>query len=146
MNLLATEIVEGRFRGAEAILDRLLQSVREAYAPAGHQLVDRCNRSGFEKSGYPYFVWEYLVQQDDGEDPIRRMEARVAYRQPLEERDARVTVAWLAEVFNRGSLPRFRRCGELQIDLAELQARGLLPLVDEAFANASAALSQSGQA
>jgi hypothetical protein len=142
---LPNEIVERRFRELETVLDRLFEPVRLNAAAEGLYVIDSGNRSGFDMSGYPYFTWEGIVQRDQVlGDQIRRAEVRVSYHQPLDDDVPCVLIAWIAEIFNRGSISHFRRSGEWQLGLTELESSGLIELVAKGLQTASVALDPTG--
>jgi hypothetical protein len=74
--LLDAKIVEQRFRESESILDTQLARIRDGYLQAGYEIIDQSNRSGFDKSGFPFYKWEHV---------IRRPAARRAPRGTLQE-------------------------------------------------------------
>jgi hypothetical protein len=99
------EVASG-FRRIETVFDRDLDACRERLDALGYAISDHSNRSGFEKSGFPYFVWSYWfdleTKTNDGHIDLVRVD--IEYLQPgLVSQEAVVTCTCSAETFRLGA-------------------------------------------
>ena len=115
---------ERLFRQVEAVLDRGLALAKLELANC--DVLDFCNRSGFEKSGFPYYVWDVTLHEDNITDGyIARKAIIVRYMEPLTRDEKRtVQINTVAERFIRGQESIFKRTA-----LRVLDVNGLTPEV-----------------
>jgi hypothetical protein len=137
MHFRSDDEIRASFRRVEAILDKELAAVTVSLTDLEID-ESRSNRSGFDKSGFPYFVWECEFRRDQpfGAE-IERVVAIVRYMEPIEERQpGAVKASWRYEIFQRGASSRVDRRGERVVPLADVEANGLEALVRELLSDA----------
>ena len=127
---LDNDIVVARFREIEAKLDAELTTCRHQLEALGFDITDSSNRSGFDKTGFPYFVWchTFDLERRSG-DLVDLVRVRLEYQQPFTRgQDERVTCTRSRETFQIGSTGP-KRSAERACPVTELEQGQLYPLV-----------------
>jgi hypothetical protein len=139
--VLDAKIVEQRFRESESILDGQLARVRDAYVQSGYEVIDQSNRSGFDKSGFPFYKWEHVIRRDDRTGSgVRRTQVTLYFLQPTDVATPRLHVRWWAEAFRVGSPSWFKRGGIIQPSMEQVQKRGIRGFVKKGLSKAESEL------
>lgn len=109
MALVTRERAEASFRKVEQVLDTALAILRTGMYE--YNFLDFSNRTGFEKSGFPYYLWEVHLQRDSLPYPmISREEVCISYVEPMEEdEEKRIQISAIAEQFLIGKASHFKR-------------------------------------
>ena len=134
--------IESSFDQAAQTLDLMLEKARPQLELDQILVHDESNRSGFEKSGVPYYLWQY------------RFEKRIPYRSettlalvhlyylepPVLHEAPIVRAKWTAEIFQPGQASWFKESGEQVVPFGELKATGIGRLVCGLIDHAEAVL------
>ena len=119
--------VEKRFREAEGRLDELLRRDEAAIAARGVAVTDWCVREyGYHRE---YLRWGYLFET---RRPRGSEIEKVMVEVSLDEGDPSAVRVWrCAEIFQVGSLSRWRSTAERLLPLEDMVRRGLADIVLE---------------
>jgi hypothetical protein len=134
--------VATRFRQVESQLDAALREALPVITDFGCAVREESNRSGIEKSGWPYYVWSYCFQFDELlEGQIWRAQATASYRDLGDERrEQTLDLQWTAEIFSPGAASDFIRKGVSQYPLREIEGERLAEIVEAGLKSAKAVL------
>ena len=139
--MLDAKIVELRFRESESVLDTQLARIRDVYVQAGYEIIDQSNRTGFDKSGFPFYKWEHVIRRDDhARSGVRRTQVTLFFLQPTDVATPRLDVRWWAEAFQVGSPSWFKRGGIIQPSLEQVTKRGIRGFVKKGLSKAESEL------
>jgi hypothetical protein len=121
MDFRNTTEIETSFRSLEQRLDAMLEDARAGLEREGIASVDDSNRSGFDGSGIPAFVWHFrFVRREDFGSEIKRATVRLRYGEPaLEGESQRVEVTSVAEIFQIGKQSRVAEVMEMVYPLEQ---------------------------
>jgi len=103
--------LQSAFAEASRILDAQLERARSRLVAESVTIEDRSNRSGFEKSGFAYFLWSLWFErrQPLGAE-IASVSVELAYLEPLDVGSTGdIQQRLVAEIFQTGQLSRIRR-------------------------------------
>jgi hypothetical protein len=125
--------VQSHFEAFALVLDSALAIARPLLAADYVTVYDHSNRTGFDKSGMGNPVWEYeFERRQEAGSFIAKSVVRVRYiESTVQDVPYRLDSSWVAEVFQLGSLPTFRKEGQRSLTLDPLRETGLLNLVKE---------------
>ncbi len=109
-----------RFSEIAAALDRHLEAARPRLEAERVVIEDRSNRSGFDKTGFPYFLWSvhFTRSQPQGYE-VAAARVQLSYLEPEEGGPHEVRKVWSAEIFSIGQISRARLQGEERLALEE---------------------------
>jgi hypothetical protein len=142
MELIATPVVAANFHQAESALDEALKTALLSLAESTVVIEDHSSRSGFEKSGYPMFVWWFRFKFDrrlSGE--TWRAQVDIEYRESITQGESSaLTSRWTAEVFGMGAPSRYRRSEEERHRLEDIAGIGMSALIRRGLERAESAL------
>ena len=144
MSLRPENEIKFYFAQAAQTLDLLLEQIRPQLEFNQILIHDESNRSGFDKSGVPYYLWEYRFEKrmPYGSE-FMLASVRLSYLEPpVPHEVGNLRASWTAEVFQIGKESRVKESGEQKLLLGELNAAELGKLVSSLIARAQAALSE----
>jgi hypothetical protein len=121
--------IRDSFEKTAAFLD---EAVRRARALGGGdlQVLDHSNRSGFEKCGCPYYLYDVALEDRQNDGPVARARVQVSFFEPFDPSvERQITVSWLAEKFWLGSSASLFKQSDSRI-LRSSDAASLESLVD----------------
>jgi hypothetical protein len=115
-----------RFREIEAKLDAELNACRRQLETLGFDIRDSSNRSGFDKTGFPYFVWSHSFDLETrAGDLVDLVRVQLEYQQPVvDAQDERLSCTRSHETFQIGATGT-KRSAKRTFPLIELE-QGLL--------------------
>jgi hypothetical protein len=130
------EDCERLFREIESLLDRSMKRVDPSLSHCS--CIDFCNRSGFEKSGFPYFVWDKTMQKDDNQaSHIARTAVAVSFLEPLQWGEPRtIHITAIAERFFLGQASFFKRMESHDVDAGDATSERIETAILAAMDNA----------
>jgi len=103
---------------------------------------DESNRSGFDKSGVPYYLWGYRFEKrmPYGSE-IMLASVRLKYLEPpIPQEASNVRARWTAEIFQTGKESRVKESGEQNMSLEQLNAADLGTLICSLIVHAQTVL------
>jgi len=126
----STNQIEGSFRSIEKILDEsklLLQKNHPQF-----NVEDFSNRSGFDKSGFPYYLWWHIFQHDSSPNPhVERHEIQINYLEPIDEDDRVIKFTVTTEKFNLGQDSFFKESKQHLLEASSITVQKVCSLFDE---------------
>jgi hypothetical protein len=121
------------FEQATEILDRALEAARPDLERQQIEVTDESSRSGFERSGWLYYLWEYRFERkalSHGEVFLEWV--RLKYLEPTYTTpSSSVLVTTCGEIFQVGGSSRVRKQSERSLAIELLGNGGLAGLVVE---------------
>jgi hypothetical protein len=119
------------FCEAARALDAQLDRARARLASEGVTIEDRSNRTGFEKSGIPYFLWSSWFEHRRPYGPeVASVLVELSYLEPPEVGGTpEISERWVAEVFQPGQVSRIRREGRRSLSYETVVATDMAALV-----------------
>jgi hypothetical protein len=112
--IIDRKIIETRFQRVCTLLDNSLDRDKSKFTEEGIILEDfLSNRSGFDWSGFPNYVWEYRFKKEKETNSLIEVAfVSLKYIEPIEESDSKeLKMNWQAERFYRGAESHFLRRG-----------------------------------
>lgn len=108
MSFRSNDEMSASFRRIVDVLDPKVRALLEA---TDLEVLDRCNRSGFDPSGFGQHRWEYrFFRTTPCGSYLARCTVEASYVEPLVDRkDSTLDLSWTAEVFALGSIPFYQR-------------------------------------
>jgi hypothetical protein len=120
--LRSVEEIEASFATVVEMLDGALRAARPELDGSGVSVLDRSNRSCFDKSGFPYCVWEHVfLQKFRHGSGIAQTAARITFFEPLDTSDRRIRLEWVAEIYQLGQVSFFKASERYELPMTELQ-------------------------
>lgn len=143
MNFKPTAEIEASFRRVERKLDAMLEESRACLVGERITLRDDSNRSGFDKCGFPSFVWEYHFERREAYgSEIKAAAANLRYVEPIEEEEAQeINLDTVAEIFQIGKQSRIKEKRERIYSIERFLNVRLDQVVMNSIADAEQALS-----
>ena len=132
------------FERATELLDAGLSQARRELPDPPFRIMESSNRSGWERSAPPFYLWQFWIFKDEEwEGRIRRAGVQLHYFEPVVNGISReLKVRIVAEIFRRGALSDVERVDERRIALAELSGpEAVAAVIRDAIAEADAELS-----
>lgn len=123
------------FREVEIVVDRVMARSKAKYEPMGYKLADLSSRSGFDMSGYAYFVLQLELQRDRADGAfVVRDSTRIDYMEPLSWDTQRIlSVSASKDTFQVGTRTSPVVSQKVEIAAEELDDRRLEDAVDDSM-------------
>ena len=136
--------MEASFRAAVHLLDGAVERAEPALERGGIEIIDRSNRSGFDHSGFPSFIWEHDFRHRGALERCVLLEARARWVEPAARAKlpGQVKVRAGVVVFHPGQAPPLFACEPFSRDvpLDACANGGLLALIQAGLLQATDAL------
>jgi hypothetical protein len=136
--------IETSFSAATRLLDDALLFASPRLAHRGIEIIDRSNRSGFDRSGYPNYFWEHEFRNRSALEKCVLLAVRVAWVEPtmLSELPGQVNVRVRVEVFYPGQAPPLFASEPYNRDvpLDACAGSGLLEMIEAGLLEAAGSL------
>jgi hypothetical protein len=136
--------MEASFQAAVHLLDGAVERADAALARQGIEIIDRSNRSGFDHSGFPSYIWEHDFRHRGALERCVLLEARARWAEPvaLAELPGQVKVHASVVVFHPGQTPPLFASHPFSRDvpLDACANGGLLELIQAGLREATGAL------
>jgi hypothetical protein len=131
MNFRPNSELKAAFSQAANALDVQLDRARARLASEGVTIEDRSNRTGFDKSGIPYFLWSSWFERRRPQGPeVASALVELTYLEPPEVGGNReISERWVAEVFQPSQVSRIRREGRRSLNYETVVAADMAALV-----------------
>jgi hypothetical protein len=134
--------IKSSFAQAAQTLDLMLEKARPQLELNQILILDESNRSGFDKSGVPYYLWEYRFEKrmPYGSE-IMLASVRLNYLEPpIQQEAGKIRAGWTAEIFQTGKQSRVKKSGEQNMSLEELTAADIGTLINNLIVHAQTVL------
>jgi hypothetical protein len=130
--------LKAAFSQAACALDAQLDRARPRLVSESVTIEDRSNRTGFDKSGVPYFLWSLRFERRHPCGP--EVASALVWLSYLELPDVggirEIRERWVAEVFQLGQVSRIRHEGERSLSYENVVAGDMASLVLQAIQRA----------
>jgi hypothetical protein len=123
------------FREAAHALDIQLDRARAQLVSQGVTIEDKSNRTGFDKSGIPYFLWSLWFERRRPCGPeLASVSVELSYLEPPEVGGIRdVHERWVAEIFQPGQVSRVRHEGHRSLSYQDVVSGDFASLVEKSI-------------
>jgi hypothetical protein len=134
--------LKAAFSQAACALDAQLDRARARLASEGVTTEDQSNRTGFDKSGIPYFLWSlWFERRRPCGSEVASVSVELSYLEPPDDGGTReIRERWVAEVFQPGQVSRTRHEGERSLSYENVVAGDMASLVLQSIQRAEHAL------
>jgi len=145
MSFRADSELKTAFCEAARTLDAQLDRARARLVSEGVTIEDRSNRTGFDKSGIPYFLWSLWFGRRRPYGPeIASVLVDLSYLESPEVGGTpEISERWVAEVFQPGQVSRIRREGQRSLSYETIVATDMAALVLQSIERAEHELPNS---
>jgi len=140
---MPTDYCEKGFRQVEQILDEALAQLRSRISDI--TIVDNYNSSGSEKSGFPYFLWEVVLERKTEPRPyVSRAAVKISYLQPLSADDpCEVELTFIAEKYIIGAQSFFKKMASKKLPARALTVKDVCDACTALLAKAEHTVAES---
>ena len=146
MNFRPDIELQAAFSEASRVLDAQLERARTRLASESIAVEDRSNRTGFDKSGIPYFLWSLWFErrQPHGCEVASAL-VELSFLEPPDAGGKReIEERWVAEIFQTGQLSRIRREGTQSLSFEQVATGDMASLVLHSIERAEYELQSAG--
>jgi hypothetical protein len=121
------------FEHSARILDQRLEEANDRLVRLDVTVEDHSNRSGFDESGLPIYLWSYWFEQKVTHNSCQvAFLVELSYLEPLTDgNDACIDLRWVADVSKSGAGPLFRTEETESVSFGDLKTAGIAGLVRE---------------
>jgi hypothetical protein len=136
--------LKAAFSQATRALDAQVDGARAQLVSEGVTIEDRSNRTGFDKSGMPLFLWSlWFERRRPRGAEIASASVELSYLEPPEDSGTReIRERWVAEVFQPGQVSRIRHERERSLSFENIVAGDITSLVLQALERAELELTK----
>lgn len=131
MSYRTNKELQTAFAEASRVLDAQLERARSKLAAEGVTVEDKSIRSGFDKSGFPCFLWSFWFERRKplGSE-VASVAVELAYQEPLDVGGNReIQQRLVAEIFQIGQLSRIRRESNQSLSFDSIASGDMASLV-----------------